>query len=437
MSNTDMQTQLLSEFAAFQTSLNGKGDSPFNQLRKTAMANFEQLGFPTTKHEEWKYSNVRKLVAGNYNFHPKSSAGQQELSALPIPELEGNILYFINGIFHPELSSLKSPDEKLKIMPLSQAAEEFPELLNEHYGKFTDNTNEAFTALNTAMANDGVVVFIADNTTLEEPVIMRLIGDVREENVGSFVRNLVIVGRNAEVKIAESFRTLGEKSGFVNSVTEIIVGEEARVDYYKVQDDNDESYHIGTTQVYQKEGSYFYAATITLNGGFIRNNLNLILDGEHIESHMYGLYIPGNKQHIDNHTLVDHRKPNCESNELYKGILMGKSTGVFNGKIFVRQDAQKTNAYQNCRNVIVSDSATMNTKPQLEIWADDVKCSHGTTTGKLNDEAIFYMQSRGIPKQEAVKLQLLAFAEDVVSQIKIEGIRTYLEDLIRVKLNEN
>jgi len=301
----------------------------------------------------------------------------------------------------------------------------------------TGNITESFTALNTAMANDGVVVFIPDNTTLEEPVIMRMIGDVREENVGSFVRNLVVVGKNAEVKIAESFRTLGEKSGFVNAVTEIIVGEDARVDYYKVQDDNDESFHIGTTQVYQKDRSYFYSATVTINGGFVRNNLNLILDGQHINSYMYGLYIPDKKQHIDNHTLVDHRKPNCQSNELYKGILMGKSTGVFNGKIFVQEDAQKTNAYQNCRNVIVSDSATMNTKPQLEIWADDVKCSHGTTTGKLNDDAIFYMQSRGIPKQEAIKLQLLAFAEDVVSQIKIDGIRNYLEVLIREKLHGN
>ncbi|NBA87622.1 Fe-S cluster assembly protein SufD [Emticicia sp. CRIBPO] len=437
MSNTDMQTQLLSDFQAYQNGLNGKAETPFNQLRRLAMDNFSNLGFPTTKHEEWKYSNVKKLVEKSYNFHPKSEAGEDELSALPIPDLAGNILYFINGIFHPELSTLQTPDDKLKIITLSQAITEFPDLLNEYYGKFTDNITESFTALNTAMANDGVVVFIPDNTTLEEPVIMRMIGDVREENVGSFVRNLVVVGKNAEVKIAESFRTLGEKSGFVNAVTEIIVGEDARVDYYKVQDDNDESFHIGTTQVYQKDRSYFYSATVTINGGFVRNNLNLILDGQHINSYMYGLYIPDKKQHIDNHTLVDHRKPNCQSNELYKGILMGKSTGVFNGKIFVQEDAQKTNAYQNCRNVIVSDSATMNTKPQLEIWADDVKCSHGTTTGKLNDDAIFYMQSRGIPKQEAIKLQLLAFAEDVVSQIKIDGIRNYLEVLIREKLHGN
>ena len=192
---------------------------------------------------------------------------------------------------------------------------------------------------------------------------------------------------------------------------------------------------MGTTQVIQKDNSYFYSATITVNGGFVRNNLNLLLDGQHIDNHMYGLYIPNGSQFVDNHTIVDHKLPNCQSNELYKGVLMDKSTGVFNGKIFVREDAQKTNAYQNCRNVITSDSATMNSKPQLEIWADDVKCSHGTTTGKLNDEAIFYMQSRGIPKAEAVKLQLIAFAEDVVSQIKIKEIKEILEGLIEAKLS--
>ncbi|MGL4631450.1 MAG: SufB/SufD family protein, partial [Leadbetterella sp.] len=169
--------------------------------------------------------------------------------------------------------------------------------------------------------------------------------------------------------------------------------------------------------------------------GFIRNNLNIVLDGEHIDNHLFGLYIPNGKQHIDNHTLVDHKQPNCNSNELYKGILADSSVGVFNGKIFVREDAQKTNAYQNCRNVVVSDSAVMNTKPQLEIWADDVKCSHGTTTGKLNEDAIFYMQSRGIPKSEAVKLQLVAFAEDVVSQLKIEELKDILDEMIEDKLN--
>jgi len=236
------------------------------------------------------------------------------------------------------------------------------------------------------------------------------------------------------VKVVESYRTLGDEASFTNSVTEVVVARDARVEYYKVQNDTNQSYHIGTTQVRQSDNSLFYSATVTLNGGFVRNNLNIVLDGEHCEAHMYGLYIPNGKQHIDNHTLVDHAKPNSYSNELYKGILEERATGAFNGKIYVRPDAQKTNAYQSCKNVVLSPDATMNTKPQLEIYADDVKCSHGTTTGKLNDEALFYMRSRGIPKEQAQTLLMYAFAEDVMNKIKIAPIREYLEGVVAEKL---
>lgn len=278
------------------------------------------------------------------------------------------------------------------------------------------------------------MIHVADNQVVEEPIILRFIADVRQGNAAIQPRNLIVVGKNAEVKVAEAFRTVGDQKSFTNAVTEIFLAENANVQYYKVQDESDEAYHIGTTQVIQSSNSYFYSSTVSINGGFIRNNLNLILEGEHCDGFMYGLYVPNGKQHIDNHTVVDHRKPNSQSNELYKGILMDKSTGVFNGKIFVREDAQKTNAYQNCRNVVASDEATMNTKPQLEIWADDVKCSHGTTTGQLNDDAVFYMQARGIPKADAKRLLMLAFAQDVVSNIKIDSIREYLEERILNKL---
>lgn len=432
--NTDLKSQLIADFQTLQSQLNGKSLLPINQLRREAMNNFEKLGFPTIRHEEWKYSNVSALAKQNFNFDAGSDFSNKDLKEIHLPNLKGNVLYFINGVFHPELSHIESPSEYLQVVPFAEAQEKMPEVIDQYFAQYADYKNDAFTALNTALAKDGVVVHIADNKTLEEPVILRFIGDTRKEDVGTQVRNLIVVGKNAEVKIAEAYRTIGDNKYFINTVTEFVLFEDARADYYKVQNESDKTHHIGTTQVYQKDRSYFYAATVTVNGGFVRNNLNIALDGEHIESHLYGLYLPTGKQHIDNHTLVDHRKPNCQSNELYKGILMDKSTGVFNGKIFVQQDAQKTNAYQNCRNVVTTDEATMNTKPQLEIWADDVKCSHGTTTGKLNDEAIFYMQSRGIPKKEAIRLQLLAFAEDVVSQIKIDSIKEYLEGLIVDKL---
>jgi Fe-S cluster assembly protein SufD len=434
MSDIILQSQVIELFKKQQAGLNGTATAPYNQKRVAAIQSFESLGFPTTKHEEWKYSNVKKLTSEKYNFKAVSKLQSSDFKTFELPDLKGIIIYFINGVYQENLSDLSQTNGKVSIQTLKQAELQNPELLNEHFSKYSKDSEEAFTAVNTAIAEEGVVVKIEDNATLEHPIILRMITDVRTENVGSTLRNLVVVGKNAEVKIAEAFRTLGESSSFVNTVTEIVIEDDARVDYYKVQDDNNASFHIGTTNVYQKDRSYFYAATVTINGGFVRNNLNLDIDGEHVESFMYGLYVPNENQHIDNHTVADHRKPNSVSNELYKGVLMDKSTGVFNGKIFVRQEAQKTNAYQNCRNVITSDSATMNTKPQLEIWADDVKCSHGATTGMLNDEAIFYMQSRGIPKPEAIKMQLLAFAEDVVSQIKIDSIREYLSGMISAKL---
>lgn len=433
MSENILLDQLTKEFDLVKENIQNT-EASIQEDRLAAIHKFEELGIPTIKHEEWKYSNLRKLNTKSFDFHRETSLSLDTLGSLHYPDIEGVILYFVNGVYHPELSNLAQGEGKIKIMRLAEAMNEIPEIISEHYGKHSDNENEAFTVMNTALANDGVVVYVPANNTLEFPVIMRMITDASVENAGSVIRNLIVVGENAEVKIAESYRTIGEKEGLVNALTEIVVSADARVDYYKVQDESDASYHIGTTNVYQSDRSYFYSATVTINGGFVRNNLNLKLDGEHIESFMYGLYIPNGKQHVDNHTVVDHTKPNSVSNELYKGILMDNSTGVFNGKIFVRQIAQKTNAYQNCRNVITSPNATMNTKPQLEIWADDVKCSHGTTTGQLNDEAIFYMQSRGIPKSEAIRLQLLAFAEDVVSQIKIESLRDYLAAKLLEKL---
>lgn len=431
MSVLNIQDQLLQNFEK-QTEFE---NNAFGETRKNAAEAFSKLGVPTVKNEDWKYSNLKGLSKKAYSFESKSDLNASDLAELPFEFLKGIKLTFVNGIFSEELSDLNIGESKLEVSNLAKLKSEGSELLNEHFGKYLDQKNEGLSALNTAFANDGMVVNIPKNTTLDRPVILNYISDARKENIGSLAHNLIVVGENSEAKFVEIFSTIGEESAFGNITTEIVVNESARVDYYKIQNENDASYHVGTTQVQQKTKSYFYSATVTLNGGFVRNNLNLVLDGQHIDNHMYGLYIPNGNQHVDNHTVVDHQLPNCQSNELYKGVLMGKSTGVFNGKIFVREDAQKTNAYQNCRNVIVSDDATMNSKPQLEIWADDVKCSHGTTTGKLNNEAIFYMQSRGIPKVEAVKLQLIAFAEDVVSQIKIEGIREKLEELIHEKLS--
>ena len=431
---SNLKDKLIADFRANETQLNGVAKTTLHQKRRDAIDYFDKLGFPTVKHEEWKYSNVNSLIKQTFDFNTATNFDRSDVAALDIPNLEGNVLYFVNGIYQPALSVIVSPAESLKISSFSEAIKAQPEVLETYFAKYANYQNESFTALNTAFAHDGVVIEVPDNATVEQPIILRFISDARTANAASQPRNLIVVGKKAEVKIAESYRTLGQHAAFVNTVTEIIVGQNANVQHYKVQNDTQKAYHIGTTQVSQADNSHFYSVTVTINGGFVRNNLNIVLDGQHCEAFMYGLYFPNGKQHIDNHTLVDHAKPNSYSNELYKGILKDQSTGVFNGKIFVRPDAQKTNAYQSCRNVVLSDEASMNTKPQLEIYADDVKCSHGTTTGKLNDEAIFYMRSRGIPLAEAQTLLMYAFCEDVISQIKIDPIRAYLEAMIAQKL---
>jgi Fe-S cluster assembly protein SufD len=434
MNNTDLKTQLIADFKTAEGRMNGEAKSAVHQIRQKALEHFDKLGFPTIRHEEWKYSNVKNLVNQAFEFNAVTNFSAQDLEEMPIPNLEGNILYFINGIYHAELSIVVSPASELQILTFAEAAKTQPELVEQYFNKYSDYQDNAFTALNTAFAKNGVFVHVPDNKVVEQPIILRFISDARTLNVASQPRNLIVVGKRSEVQIAEAYRSLGDYSSFTNAVTEFMVSEEANVHYYKVQNESDKSYHIGTTSVLQAGKSVFTANTVTANGGFVRNNLNIKIDGEYAEANMYGLYIPNGKQHIDNHTAVDHAKPNSNSNELYKGILKGKSTGVFNGKIFVRQDAQKTNAFQSCKNVLLSEDASMNTKPQLEIWADDVKCSHGTTTGQLNEDALFYMQARGISKDTAKAFLTLAFAQDVIDKFEIVAIKEYLQTLVEEKI---
>jgi Fe-S cluster assembly protein SufD len=433
MENT-LSNQLKADFQAITQNLNGSATKPFNQIRKAAFDTFELLGFPTTKHEEWKYSNLKNLSNTNFNFHSKSKITSNDIDKMPIPNLEGNILYFINGIFDRLLSKIVSDEKELQILTFDEAQKKSIPSFNQNFNTNTDAEINAFSALNTAYSENGILINVPENTSVEQPIILRFINDASSENVASQPRVLIVIGENSELQVAEAFRTFGENESFTNTFTEIFVAKSANVHYYKVQNEADNSHHIGTTSVLQKSKSVFTANTVTANGGFVRNNLNIKVDGEYAEANMFGLYMPNGSQHIDNHTVVDHMLPNSNSNEFYKGILKDKSTGVFNGKIFVREDAQKTNAFQSCKNVLASTEATMNTKPQLEIWADDVKCSHGTTTGQLNDEALFYMQSRGISKAAAKSLLMLAFAQDVIDKFEIEPIKVYLQGLIEEKI---
>lgn len=404
-------------------------------LRKEALDTFDKLDFPTLKNEEYKFTNVRSIAQTAFQTTETSTLTKDQITSAFIPNLEGNILVFINGVFSEENSNIVTDASKLKIQPLTKAIEENSEIFAANYGKVVDFSTDAFNALNTAYAQNGSFISVPKGKIVEEPINLYFLVDAQQNDTATFPRNLIVVGENAQVKIFETYKTFGTNKSFTNEITEIIVEKQAIVDFYRLQNDLDTASQIGTTQVKQAQNSVFTATTLSLTGELIRNNLNIILNGEHIESHMNGLYLLAGKTHVDNHTIADHKFPNCESHELYKGIMDDNTRGVFNGKIFVRKDAQKTNAFQSNKNILLSDTATINSKPQLEIWADDVSCSHGCTTGQLDETAMFYLQQRGIDKKKAQALLTKAFANEVVERIKIEALQKHVEQLIENRLS--
>jgi Fe-S cluster assembly protein SufD len=396
------------------------------QLRDQAMESFYKQGIPDRKHEEYKYTPLALMLKGEFNFSTTKNCSDEQIEELKFLK-EAYVVIIENGIFVEGLSNLENLPKGLTICSLVDASKSSSPVFEKHYAQYADVKTDPFIALNNALTKDGVFIHVEKNVIIQKPIHIIHIATAFENTI-IHPRNLIVIDENAQLKIVESYQTVDSKAKiFNNALTEIVVDKHAIVDHYKIQDENDFGYLLNTTQVIQKKQSVFSTHTFTLSGALVRNNLTIFLDDEHIESHLNGLYITNGKQIVDNHTVVDHRKPNCNSNELYKGIIDGKSTATFNGKIFVRKDAQKTNAFQSNKNILLSEDGTINTKPQLEIYADDVKCSHGTSTGKLDQEKIFYLQARGIGITNAKKLLMHAFASEVVNTVKIEALREYIE----------
>jgi Fe-S cluster assembly protein SufD len=399
------------------------------QLRDNAMESFHKQGIPTRKHEEYKYTRVDLMLKGEFNFSTNKNCSDEQIEPLKFLK-DAYVVVIENSVFVEGLSNLQQLPEGLTICSLVDAEKSNSPVFEKHYGQYADINADPFIALNTAMTKDGVFIHIAKNAIIEKPIHVIHVS-TSSENTIIHPRNLIVIDENAQAKIIESFETVATTAKTVsNALTEIVVDKHAIVDHYQIQDKKELGYLVNTTQVIQQRQSVFSTHTFTLSGSLVRNNLTLVLDDEHIESHLNGLYLTDGNQVVDNHTVVDHRKPNCNSNELYKGIIEGKSTATFNGKIFVRKDAQKTNAFQSNKNILLSQAGTINTKPQLEIYADDVKCSHGSTTGKLDEVKIFYLRARGISIANAKKLLMHAFASEVVNTIKIEALREYVEGKI-------
>ncbi len=416
--------KFISEFESTKKSLFGN-----LQLREQAMESFNRQGIPNRKHEEYKYVNMESMLKENYAVSINIKPTPEQIEHLEFLK-EAHVVIIENGIFSEGLSKLKELPKGLTICSLSQASKKHSEVFEKHYSIYADVNTNAFIALNTAMARDGVFIHIEKNTVIEAPIHIIQISNQKQNSIIQ-PRNLIIVEKQSQVNFVESFEMVDSTAKlFNNTVTEIVVEENSIVDHYVIQDEKKWGYLHNTTQVIQKKQSTFFSHTFTLSGSLVRNNLSIVLDDKGVESHLHGLYLTDENQVVDNHTVVDHRKPNCNSNELYKGVIDGKSTTTFNGKIFVRRDAQKTNAFQSNKNILLSDEGTINTKPQLEIYADDVKCSHGTSTGKLDAEKIFYLRARGLSETSAKKLLIYAFASEIVNTVKIDALREYLEDKI-------
>ncbi len=409
-----------------------------SDYRSKAIAQFEKTGLPGSKHEEYRFTPLGKSLEKNFNWNTAAAAPSiDSIEHLLIPGLDANVIVFVNGTYSELLSKIVSPESEVKIIPLTQAFKSNNAEMAAWFSKVLPVEDDSFVALNNACWQEGLFIHVPENTSVSKPIFILHVNDTSQQQAIVHTRVLGILEKGSQLSVIEKFDSVGANPVFHNFSEEWVVKEKSHLEYCKIQNDSEKSYQIANTVIHQSDASLLNTFTLTLNGQIVRNNLGITIDGENCESHFYGLYLLNGNTLADNHTVVDHRKPNSFSNEMYKGIMDGNSKGIFNGKIFVRPHAQKTNAFQSNRNILVSDSATVNTKPQLEIWADDVKCSHGCTIGQLDEEALFYLRSRGISAPIAKAMLLYAFASEVLAPIQNETLKLYLDNLIAERLQKN
>ncbi len=429
----DLKDKLLSSFIAFENNVDL--NHPVHEIRSEAIKNFEAKGFPSKKEEAWKYTSLNSIQKMDFSVFPKqeTTLDYKDIKKYFLHEIDTYKIVFIDGVYSSYLSETTHDGVDVCLMSSAFNKPMYRQIIELYFNKVASK-DESLTTLNTAFSKEGAYIYIPKNKAPRKPIQILNFATGNEAALMLQPRNLVIVEENAEVQIIERHQSLTENEVFTNSVTEIFAAKDAIVDYYKVQNDRDNASLIDNTYISQKNNSVVRVHTFSFGGKLTRNNLNFYQNGERIDSVLKGVTILGEKQHVDHHTLVHHAQPNCESHQDYKGIFGEKSTGVFNGKIIVDKIAQKTNAFQQNNNILISDKATINTKPQLEIFADDVKCSHGCTIGQLDEDALFYLQSRGIPKKEATALLMYAFANNVLESVRIPELKTRINKIIANKL---
>ncbi len=425
------------QFERLENELGQNGRARMLPMRRDAISSFARLGFPTVRDEEWKYTNVTPLA--RIPFKPAapglSRLTPETLARLPFGDLTPERLVFVNGHSSRELSSFQEP-ECMEARTLTSALDQRPQALEPYLSLYAGYRDHAFIALNTAFMRDGAFLHIPSGRSVGTPIFILFVSNSDGEAVASFPRNLIVVGSGSQVTVVEIYVGLKNQVYLTDTVTEFVLGQNAVAEHYKLQWESEKAFHVATLQVHQDRSSNFASHSIALGGALARNEINVALDGEGSECTLNGLYVVTGAQHVDNHTRIDHIKPHGTSRELYKGVLDERATGVFNGKIYVHKAAQKTDARQVNKNLLRSQSASVNTKPQLEIYNNDVKCSHGSTIGQIDQDALFYLRSRGIALEAARDLLTYAFASEVISRVKPEPIRACLEELLLTRFRK-
>ena len=431
--NTKETSHYLRVFESFKN--NGARKSPdwLNAIRLEAINRFSQLGFPTMRDEFWKYTNVNPIREISFQLDHGREAqkfGQDDLRPFLFGEVGWPRLVFVNGLYSEKLSLLPKVKEPSFVGSLNRALHANSPFLREHLAHYASFEQNAFTALNTALVQDGALVYLAAGHRMDEPLHLLLVSTASGEDIVSNPRNLIVLGSQAGCCVIESYVSLGtHKKCFTNAVTEIVLNESTALEHHKFLRAGSNHYHIATTQVTQKASSAFISFSIALGTLLARNNLNVILDGEDARCTLNGLYYVEGEEHIDNHTWIDHPRPRGTSRQLYKGLVSGRGSAVFGGKIFVHEGAQKRDGEQTNQNLLLSKQATVDTKPQLEIFADDVKCAHGAAVGQLEEKSLFYLKSRGISAEEARKILCYGFANEIIERIQIASFKAYLGEL--------
>jgi len=435
--NKKIKESFIKNFQVFENQLNGESKSDFNKIRNDAFKNFTLLDFPDNKNEEWKYTNITPLLSKVFSVNKiESKVNKDDLQKYLLKGIDAHILVFINGDFSSDLSLIKDLEKGIRIESIKDKLKNNDSDLLNHLSKYVDYKNNIFTSLGTAFTNDGTFIKVDDNIISEKPFYILYLTDANNNSIQTQPRNLVLAGKNSQFTIIEHFVSTDDSTYFTNTITEVLADEYSVVDHIKIQEESKNAFHIARMEVEQERSSNFTSYLISFGSKISRNELNAKFNNEGGESMFNGLFLIEDDQLFDVHSKIDHAKPHCNSHEHYKGILDDSSRGVFNGKIMVRKDAQKTNAFQENNNILLSKEALINTKPQLEIFADDVKCSHGATIGQLDNEAKFYLNSRGIGEEAANIILLHAFASDVVNLIKVDAVKNYAEEIITKRINE-